>query len=116
MEINWLKLANCAIVNRAEKHDVTIKTVKSQKKVRIIINNDALEELPFKSKLMVGIAGNRLYFKFSNEDGFAVRRTEYKTDIAVAIRDGIERFIGEYTLYKGKDDLAFIATDIAESN
>lgn len=116
MEINWLKLANCAIVNRAEKHDVTIKTVDSHKKVRIIINNDALEEIPFKSRLMVGMAGNRLYFRFSDDDGFAVRRTEYKTDIAVAIRDGIERFIGEYTLYKGKDDLVFIATDIAESN
>ena len=112
-KIQWLTVGNGGRFNDGNDLDVTITINKPSKgnespRLRISIKKEAIEGIKLGKKIMIGLAGDRLYMTFSDTDGYAV--SDQKTTVAATLscREGIEKFKGNHTLFRCADDLMFI--------
>lgn len=112
MEIKWLQPAEIPKISRSDKYDVIIeKDTKTKTRLKITIENTVLDGMTINPRMMVGIAEGRLYFKGSDTEGFSTTRTEFRTVFKIPMEHGTEKYIGEYVMHRGKDDLLFIKAE-----
>jgi len=111
-KIQWLTLAIGGKYNENDS-DVTVTINKPSHqcgcpKLRISIKKDAIEGIKLGKKIMIGLAGDRLYMTFSDTEGYAVANQKTTVATALSCREGIEKFKGNHTLFRCADDLLFI--------
>jgi hypothetical protein len=80
-------------------------------RIRISIKKDAIEGIKLGKKIMVGLAGDRLYMTFSDTEGYAVSNQKTNVATTLSCREGIEKFKGNHTLFRCADDLLFIRVE-----
>jgi hypothetical protein len=111
--IHWLSVASGGKFHDGETEDVIVTLHKPSSKnknarLRISIKKEVLDGIKQGKKIMVGLAGTRLYLKFSDIEGYAVEKMKERLATTISIRNGIEHFTGGYTLHRSADDLVFI--------
>ena len=86
-QIKWIEPTNCAKIHQENEFDVKISKEQGLKtRLKIVIQNCALDGIPYAPRVKVGIADNRVYFALSETEGYAGTKTEYRTVIKIPIR------------------------------
>ena len=110
--ITWLRPAECARLDKADKFDCTItKDDTARSRMKISIQNRAFEGMPIYTRMMVGFDDGRMYFGLSDTDGFATTRTEHRTVVKIPMREDTEKYFGKFMMHRSKDNLLFIKAE-----